>query len=172
MIGRYNLRLVRQGQVEKNRLRKPPQNVTRPQPNPPNSRKRKRTPRFPIPATQKLEIESDKPLREWLFNRTHTFNIGVKKKTGPQEYSQPDEMSQLLAHKKSSALLRRKRSDSDSGQSSNTPTDQKNREAKSAPNRDALYTILLATKGSFRGKYHLGISETSKKMYQNLLVIE
>jgi hypothetical protein len=34
-------------------------------------------------------------------------------------------------------------------QSSNTPSDQKSREAKNTPYRDARYSVLLATKGSF-----------------------
>jgi len=79
-------------------------------------------------------------------------------------------MSHLLARKKSTGSLRRKRSDSElAEQSSNTPSDQKSREAKSAPYRDTRYETLIVTKGSFMGKYPLGISDTSKSTCQNLL---
>ena len=79
-------------------------------------------------------------------------------------------MSRLLARKKSTSSLPRKRSGSELGeQSSNTPSDQKSREAKSAPYRDARYGVLLATKGSFMGKHPLGISDACKSMCRNLL---
>ncbi|EXJ79029.1 hypothetical protein A1O3_08530 [Capronia epimyces CBS 606.96] len=76
----------------------------------------------------------------------------------------------LLAWEESASSLRRKSSDSElAEQSSTTPSDQKSREAKSAPYRDARYETLIATKGSFMGKYHLGISDASKITCQNLL---
>ncbi|KAL9027219.1 MAG: hypothetical protein Q9196_004232 [Gyalolechia fulgens] len=79
-------------------------------------------------------------------------------------------MSHLLARKKSTGSLRRKRPDSESAeQSSNTQSDQKSREAKSAPYRDARYETLIATKGSFMGKHPLGISDASKSTCRNLL---
>jgi len=86
-------------------------------------------------------------------------------------------MSHLLARKKSTASLRRKRSDSESGApSSTTPSDQKPREEKSAPYQDPRYDSLLEAKGSFMGKY-VGRSEegpttTSKKEYKSLLQAE
>ncbi|KAF2790584.1 hypothetical protein K505DRAFT_390583 [Melanomma pulvis-pyrius CBS 109.77] len=52
-------------------------------------------------------------------------------------------MNRLLA-KKSTASLRRKRSEGSFEASSTTPSDQ-----KTAPYRDARYEALLATKGSF-----------------------
>ncbi|KAL8650891.1 MAG: hypothetical protein Q9210_003554 [Variospora velana] len=52
-------------------------------------------------------------------------------------------------------------------QSSNTPSDQKSREAKSAPYRDARYEILIAIKGSFMGKGPL-INDASKNTCQKL----
>ncbi|RMD42365.1 hypothetical protein DV735_g2788, partial [Chaetothyriales sp. CBS 134920] len=76
----------------------------------------------------------------------------------------------LLARKKSSGSLRRKRSDIEqSQQSSVTPSDQKSREVKSAPYRDARYGILLATKGSFMDEDKHGIAEHSKILVQRLL---
>lgn len=73
-------------------------------------------------------------------------------------------MSHLLARKKSTNSLRRKRSEG-----SNTSSDQKSREAKSAPYRDARYETLLATKGSFMAKDPLGITDTTKGTCRNLL---
>ena len=79
-------------------------------------------------------------------------------------------MSHVLARKKSTGSLRRKRSDSElAEQSSNTPSDQKSREAKSTPYRDARYEVLLSTKGSFMDKDNLGIVEKSKVLVRKLL---
>ena len=76
----------------------------------------------------------------------------------------------LLARKKSNSSQRRKRSDSElAEQSSNTPSDQKSREAKSAPYRDARYSVLLATKGSFMDNHDLGVVEKSKELVRKLL---
>jgi hypothetical protein len=78
--------------------------------------------------------------------------------------------SQLLARKKSTGSLPRKRSSSDLAErSSNTPSDQKSREAKSAQYRDARYETLLSTKGSFMGKSSHGASDASKKTCRDLL---
>lgn len=75
-------------------------------------------------------------------------------------------MEHLLARKKSSPSLRRKRSDS--GLSS-TPSDQRPREEKSAPYRDPRYKTLLATKGSYMDESKLGITDESKEIYYTLL---
>jgi hypothetical protein len=79
-------------------------------------------------------------------------------------------MSHLLARKKSAASLRRKRSDSESGApSSTTPSDQKAREEKSAPYKDARYEALLAAKGSFMDASDLGVDDKSKTLIRRLL---
>ncbi|KAL2044545.1 hypothetical protein ABVK25_012398 [Lepraria finkii] len=78
--------------------------------------------------------------------------------------------SRLLARKKSTASLSRKRSSDDLAKRRlSTPSDQKSREAKSAPYRDARYGVLLATKGSFMDKDDFGIVEKSKVLVQKLL---
>ncbi|KAK5442664.1 hypothetical protein LTS15_010982 [Exophiala xenobiotica] len=79
------------------------------------------------------------------------------------------EMSHLLARKKSASSLRRKRSDSESGAPSSTPSAQKPREEKSAPYQNARYEIVLATKDSFMGKYAQGTTNESKRLCQQLL---
>jgi hypothetical protein len=79
-------------------------------------------------------------------------------------------MSRLLARRKSTPSLRRKRSDSSSvAASSNTPSDQKPRDEKSAPYRDVRYQTLLATKGSFMDTSEQGIVEESKAQCRALL---
>ena len=79
-------------------------------------------------------------------------------------------MSHLLARKKSTASLRRKRSDSESGApSSTTPSDQKAREEKSAPYKDARYEALLAAKGSFMDASDLGVDDKSRTLIREFL---
>ena len=76
----------------------------------------------------------------------------------------------MLAWKKSTGLLCRKRSDSElTEQSSYTPSDQKSRDAKCTPYGDARYEVLLSTKGSFMDKDYLGIVEKSKVLVRKLL---
>ncbi|RMZ73304.1 phosphatidylserine decarboxylase [Pyrenophora seminiperda CCB06] len=80
----------------------------------------------------------------------------LKEQTWPKEYFEPDPMSYLLARRKSTPSLRRKRSESGSlAAGSSTPSDQKPREEKTAPYQDPRYKILLETKGSFMRNYAL-----------------
>ena len=79
-------------------------------------------------------------------------------------------MNSLLARKKSSSSLRRKHSDAGSvAPSSTTPSDQKPREEKSAPYRDARYTIVLETKGIFMKEDKEGPKKESKHLCRRLL---
>jgi hypothetical protein len=94
----------------------------------------------------------------------------------PKEYAEQndDNMSHLLARKKSSSSLRRKQSGPASdAPSSNTPSDQKPREVKSAPYQDARYETLLETKGSYMGRYvgenEEGVTIESKALCRTLL---
>ena len=98
----------------------------------------------------------------------------------PKEYFEPDStMSYLLARKKSTASLRRKRSSLTVSSttpltvSSTTPSDQKPREEKSAPYQDARYEVLLETKGSYMGRYvgenEDSVAKESKDLCQTLL---
>jgi hypothetical protein len=50
-----------------------------------------------------------------------------------------------------------------------TPSDQRPREEKSAPYRDARYPLLLQTKGSYMDISELGITDTSKHLVRDLL---
>ncbi|KAG9772805.1 hypothetical protein KCU88_g6021, partial [Aureobasidium melanogenum] len=89
----------------------------------------------------------------------------------PQGYfNESGEMSHLLARKKSTASLRRKRSDSESdAPSSTTPSDQKAREEKSSPYKDARYEALLAAKGSFMDASDPGVDDKSRTLIRGLL---
>ncbi len=64
-------------------------------------------------------------------------------------------MSHVLARKKSSSSVHGKQSEASS--SSTTPSDQKQREIKSSRYKDLRYKTLLATKGSFMDDSDLGI---------------
>ncbi|OAP58973.1 hypothetical protein AYL99_06270 [Fonsecaea erecta] len=130
---------------------------TEQQPNPP-SPKRPRT-SCPTPSLQGVD-----PVTYW----TQTYYW-------PQGYFNREcgEMSHLLARQKSTASLRRKRSDSESGApSTTTPSDQQSREEKSAPYRDSRYKILLEAMGSYMKKSELDITKEDKVLCQNLLTKE
>ena len=78
-------------------------------------------------------------------------------------------MHHLIARQKSTASLRRKRSDA-SLPTSATPSDQRPREEKSAPYRNPNYPTLLETLGdSYMDESELGITDASKVLYQSLL---
>ncbi|KAJ8118899.1 hypothetical protein ONZ43_g3902 [Nemania bipapillata] len=83
----------------------------------------------------------------------------------PSQLFEPG-MERLLAQKRSSSVLGRKRSSSASSQ---TPSDQKPREEKSAQYRDQRYETLLATKGSFMVKSKLDVISKSKTLCKSLL---
>ncbi|EFW16561.1 conserved hypothetical protein [Coccidioides posadasii str. Silveira] len=92
----------------------------------------------------------------------------------PKEYfrAQPgqiENMSHLLAKKKSTASLRRKNSNSSLATGSNAPTDQELRDGKSAKYRSATYETVLATKGSFMAEFELEVMERSKQICKMLL---
>ena len=78
-------------------------------------------------------------------------------------------MHHLLARPKSSASLRRKRSETSLTRSA-TPSDQRPREEKSAPYRNPSYPTLLETLGdSYMDEYKLGITGASKALHEDLL---
>ena len=79
-------------------------------------------------------------------------------------------VSHLLARKKPTSSLHRKRSYSElAEQSSTNPGDQKSQDAKSSPYWDARYGVVLATEGSFMDEDNLGIVEKSKALVRKLL---
>ncbi|KAK3328699.1 hypothetical protein B0T19DRAFT_450073 [Cercophora scortea] len=105
----------------------------------------------------------------------HTDPVAFWAKEGrwPEEQDWPEETSEadftmdhLLARKKSSSNLSRKRSNS---ATSATPSDQKPREEKSAPYRHQRYETLLEVKGSYMTKAPLGLASASQAICQSLL---
>jgi hypothetical protein len=79
-------------------------------------------------------------------------------------------LNHLFARKKSSSSLRGKQSEAGSvTPSSTTPSDQKPREAKSAPYTRPSYATILKSKGSFMDKSDLGITDASKSLCRILL---
>jgi hypothetical protein len=79
-------------------------------------------------------------------------------------------LNHLLARKKLLSFLCGKQLEAGSATpSSITPSDQKPREAKSAPYTRLSYTTVLATKGSFIDKSDLGITDISKSLCRILL---
>ncbi len=74
-------------------------------------------------------------------------------------------MEQLIARKKSSSSLCRIQSESSSSApGSNTPSDQKPQEERSAPYRHTHYMTLLATKSSFLRKDKDWVTEESNAL--------
>ncbi|KAK5263399.1 hypothetical protein LTR96_011189 [Exophiala xenobiotica] len=136
---------------------KPPKRKreTEQQPNPP-SPKRPRT-SCPTPSVQ--DVDS---ITYW--TQTYRWPRGYFNESG--------EMSHLLARKKSTASLRRKRSDSESGAPSSTPSDQKPREEKSAPYQDPRYRVLLEAMGSYMDESELDITNEGKVLCRDLLTKE
>ncbi|KAK0829687.1 hypothetical protein LTR03_016079 [Friedmanniomyces endolithicus] len=89
----------------------------------------------------------------------------------PDEYFEEGiNMNYLLARKKSATSLGRKKSDPGSVTPSSTmPSDEKPREAKSAPYARSSYATILATRGSFMDKSEQGITHRSKGLCSSLL---
>ena len=86
----------------------------------------------------------------------------------PKTYFRSDGMRHLLARPKSTPSLQRKKSGSSI--TSTTPSDQKPREEKSAPYKNASYTALLEIQGhSYMREDELGVSEKSERLCQVLL---
>lgn len=96
----------------------------------------------------------------------------AERKTWPKEYLQHNSMHHLIARQKSTASLRRKRSEPSLAPSA-TSSDQRPREEKSAPYRNPSYPTLLETLGdSYMDESELGITDASKVLYRNLLKTE
>ncbi|KAL8310390.1 hypothetical protein RB597_010305 [Gaeumannomyces tritici] len=150
------------------------------------SRKRKQSvddaPQYSPDTGQKRQRTSpDTPPAETTFGEpaigsgdpTDPIAFWAKEGGWPEDLFKPEDtfemvptMERLLARKKSSSNLSRKRSNS---AISTTPSDQKPREEKSAPYRDARYSLLLQTKGSYMKTSELGITDTSKILVRDLL---
>jgi len=110
-------------------------------------------------------FEQDDQTREY-------FNRDLEEESWFKKYWLPN-MEHVLARKKSSSSLRGKQSESGAvAPSSTTPSDQKPREEKSTPYKDARYETVLKTKGSYMDKSDLDIMDASKDICQSLLESE
>lgn len=88
----------------------------------------------------------------------------------PRQYTEPTlDMERMVSRKKSSASLSSRKRAATGSPSAVTPSDQRPREEKSAPYRDARYELLLRTKGTYMSKSALGITDTSKRLIHELL---
>ncbi|KAG8412768.1 hypothetical protein J3459_013922 [Metarhizium acridum] len=110
-------------------------------------------------SRQELDSRDTNPIAHW-----------AREGRWPSHFiAQAPNMNRILARKKSSSSLQsRKRSEPGSA-SSATPSDQKLREAKSAPYRDPRYKKLLEVRGSFMDESALGVADGSGDMILELL---
>ncbi|KAL8303760.1 hypothetical protein RB597_004841 [Gaeumannomyces tritici] len=122
--------------------------------------KRQRTPHTPPAGSlfNELLIGDDDP---------DPIAFWAKEQHWPEDLFKPATMERLLMRKKSSSSLSRKRSNSVA--STTAASDQKPRAEKSAPYKNAQYSLLLQTKGSYMKMSELGITDASKTLVQDLL---
>ncbi|KAL2369878.1 hypothetical protein BDBG_00212 [Blastomyces gilchristii SLH14081] len=121
-------------------------------------------------AIEYIFVEKKRDIASW--KKVDLIGYWCKNNRWPIDYfeAQPGEnMSHLLAKKKSTASVRCKNSTSSLATGSNTPTDQESRDGKSAKYRSATYETLLATKGSFMAESELEVTENSKEICRTLL---
>ncbi|KAK6522372.1 hypothetical protein TWF281_002937 [Arthrobotrys megalospora] len=95
----------------------------------------------------------------------------------PEDYARQKKEDYRMSHsglfRKASNSLRRKRSDTElSSSSPSTPTDQRPRESKNVGYDSTRYDVLLSCTGVFMEESPLGLTEESKKTYQNLLAAD
>ncbi|EXJ77209.1 hypothetical protein A1O3_10367 [Capronia epimyces CBS 606.96] len=114
-------------------------------------------------------FKQDSQAREDLFERDSWLEEQTDQPPPPTvQYVEIDGFRYPRPIQKGPPSLRRKQSDSSLTGSS----DQQKREAKSAPYRDTRYTTLLAAKGSYMEKSHLGITDSSLSSCKALLSLE
>lgn len=131
----------------------------------------------PFPKRVRTSIASASiPVRKTIIEaRVDYWNENQTWPTEEQENTMDrfrDLAQPVLARKKSSASLRRKRSDASINTetvSTRTPSDQQPREQKSTPYRHPRYEGQLSERGSFMRRYEGGISTESKALCQSLL---
>src|SRR5207248_4746035 len=118
--------------------RKPPREVDHPANHIPTKQPRKRL-RSLLPGPEQTvcqEAASEPSVSQSYISHW------AEKKAWPKEFFEEDHMHRLLAQKRSTASLRRKRSEA-SIVTSATPSDQRPREEKSAPYKNPSYRTLL-----------------------------
>lgn len=124
----------------------------------------------PLPAGPSLGQTFDQDAASGLSasQRSHITHWAAQK-AWPKEYFKMSELHRLVAHKRSTPSLQRKRSEY-SLVTSATASDQRPREEKSAPYRSPLYrTVLQEAGGSYMCEHELGITDASESLCQTLL---
>ncbi|KAK1808612.1 hypothetical protein LTR12_017021 [Friedmanniomyces endolithicus] len=149
------------------RKRKRSQDTEEPQDDTPSRELRKRA-RRSVAVEETLEDRASSGASE---DEKNPIGHWTRHGRWPEEYfEQGTNMSYLLARKKSATSLGRKKSDPSSiTPSSTTSSDEKPREAKSAPYARSSYATILATRGSFMEKSEQGITHRSKGLCSSLL---
>ncbi|KAL8919733.1 MAG: hypothetical protein Q9208_006599 [Pyrenodesmia sp. 3 TL-2023] len=125
----------------------------------------------PLPAASFLEQTAGQEEVNGISASQRSY-IGhwAEKRHWPEGYFRQNVMDRLLARKKSTAALRRKRSVEDTSTTSGASSEQMPREEKSAPYRNPSYRILLEAQGdSYMGEYELGINSESEEICRKLL---
>ncbi|KAK3347240.1 hypothetical protein B0T25DRAFT_625268 [Lasiosphaeria hispida] len=136
-------------------------------------RKRKQSVKAALPSPQRTSPQHTAENISGDATQADPIAFWAKEGRWPEEQSWPEKMSatvptmeRLLARKKPSSNLSRKRSNS---ATSSTPTDQKPREEKSAPYRDQRYETLLEVKGSYMTKAPSGLAAVSQAICRSLI---
>jgi hypothetical protein len=122
----------------------------------------------PEPIQKQHRLSTDPVIRE-TSSQLDSIRFWAIEGQWPREYFERNSMEHMLARKRSLrslSSLTRKRSNS---ATSATPSDQRPREEKSAPYRDARYELLLQTKGTYLDTSTENITDTSKDLVRNLL---
>ncbi len=111
-------------------------------------------------AANALNDDDQKPIKYWSEHGRW-----------PEEYfEQSSKTNSILARKRSRTSLSRKNSDAGSVQpNSTTPSDEQQREVKSAPYKDPRYKVWLQTFGSFMEESDMRITKKSQQEYSKLL---
>lgn len=129
----------------------------------------KQPPRTSNPAAQETaQQDKDGDQADHRRHSEHCWPQGDGSKKSMDQY--PAESSLSPRGRSASLILGGRHSDYEECEVESTaPSDQRPREAKSAPYRDVRYTKLLATNGSFMNEDNGGIAEKSMALVQNLL---
>ncbi|KAH6632476.1 hypothetical protein F5144DRAFT_252566 [Chaetomium tenue] len=144
------------------------QRTSPPRPTPPRP-----TPPRPTPPLLTEDAFGESAIGSGAHKHIDPVAFWAEERRWPEEQDWPEEtsttdltMDRLLARRKSSSNLSRKRSNS---ATSTTPSDQKPREEKSAPYRDQRYETLLEVKGSYMTKAPVGLASASQALCRSLL---
>ncbi|EFY88800.1 hypothetical protein MAC_05235 [Metarhizium acridum CQMa 102] len=124
----------------------------------------------PVLKRARLSDEGEKSRQELDSRDTNPIAHWAREGRWPSHFiAQAPNMNRILARKKSSSSLQSRKRLEPGSASSATPSDQKLREAKSAPYRDPRYKKLLEVRGSFMDESALGVADGSGDMILELL---